>query len=471
MAELTRRGAAALLFGAGLAAAAPAFAQTGLALPPGFRTPPARLDSRLRRIIGRLPAGFEGVLFRNGPAQFERAGERLGHWFDGDGMVQRFAISNSGIVHRGRFVDTDKRRDEEEAGRFLYPGFGFQPENMRAPRRNDDVNAANTSVLPMGDEVWALWEGGSPYQLEADTLNTIGRRNFGGQLDGAPFSAHPKRDPVSGEIWNFGAFGRHCMIWRLGPDGAVRDSQMIELPQAGLMHDCVITERSVVLLVPPFVQTPGRHGALVDQFEWRPDQPMIALALDKNDLTQQRRFDLPARFLFHFGNAWEDDAGTIRLDACLYQDASFAFESARDFASAGSLDARPTQVTLENGAGSYAELEGRGEFPRIDPRLVGRRHRYSWGVVPHGIARWDWESGERRAFSYGADYHAEEPIYIPRPNGQEGEGWVIATVLNMRADRTELALFDAARIEDGPLALYACDYPLPLGFHGAFTPA
>ena len=60
-------------------------------------------------IEGKLPAGLRGTLFRNGPALFERAGQRYRHWFDGDGLVQAWRFDGAGnISHRGRFVRTTK---------------------------------------------------------------------------------------------------------------------------------------------------------------------------------------------------------------------------------------------------------------------------------------------------------------------------------------------------------------------------
>src|SRR5687767_6297063 len=44
-------------------------------------------------ITGRWPAALQGTLYRNGPAWFDRAGFRYQHWFDGDGMVHAWRMS------------------------------------------------------------------------------------------------------------------------------------------------------------------------------------------------------------------------------------------------------------------------------------------------------------------------------------------------------------------------------------------
>jgi len=477
MTEFSRREVGGLLLGAA------AIATSGVAMPAwaaepynwrlGFQTPPDELDSELELISGKLPSDLRGVLFRNGPAQFERAGVRLGHWFDGDGMIQRFVIGDDGVRHRGRFVATGKRREEKAAGRFLYSGFGFSPPDPSPVRRPDDINAANTSVLKVGSEVWALWEGGSPWRVDAASLETIGRKAFPDAANGAPFSAHPKQGP-DGDIWNFGAFGNRCIIWRLGVDGALKDATPIDLPQPGLMHDFAVTKRHIILLLPPMLWSGGGGSNLIDQYSWQPEKPFQILVLDKDDLTQRRLYELPAKFLFHVGNAWEDAQGAIRIDAFLSDDALFATQMARDLPQGRYVEppnARLTLITLHpDGRAKMDTHDGIGEFPRMDPRRVGLEHRYTYGISGSGVARWDWRKGNRSSYLYGSDYWAEEPVFTPKP-GRSGErdGWVIATVLNTRAGRTELAIFDARHISDGPIAVFACPYALPLGFHGVFA--
>ena len=474
MSGMTRRDLAFLSLGAAAFAASPTLARAD-DWRLGFKTPPKTLDGDLTLLEGRLPQGLQGTFFRIGPAQFERAGERLGHWFDGDGMIQRFTIANGRVSHRGRFIDTDKRRAEEAAGRFLYSGYGFAPKALAGIASIDDINAANTNVLPIAGEVWALWEGGSPYRVDAANLDTRGRKAFDGPLNGAPFSAHPKTT-TAGDTWNFGVIGKRCVIWNLAPDGAVRKGQLIELPEASLMHDFAVTPRHLVLLLPPMIAGAPPANTLVDRYSWHADKPLIALVLDKNTLTVVRRYELPARFLFHIGNAWEDNDGTIRLDAFTDPDATFPVKTARDLAQTRANPpptARATLITLKaDGRADMAMLPGAGEFPRTDPRRVGERHRYTYGVTNGGVARWDWDTGVQNRHDYGSETWSEEPVLIPRPGGSgENDGWLIQTTLNYRAARTELCILDARRVADGPIAKLACPYALPLGFHGAFVAA
>lgn len=472
MIDLTRRRFSQILAAAGASLAAPA-AGAPENWRAGFTTPPEEIGGAMTRVTGRLPDGLKGVLYRAGPAQFERGGERLGHWFDGDGMVQSFRLGAGGVEHRGRFVATEKRRAEAAAGRFIYAGYGFAPRQPAPFSRVDEINAANTNLLPIGTELWALWEGGSPWRVDASSLETLGRQRFAAGHDGLPFSAHPKIEPA-GDVWNFGGFGARCVIWHLAPDGAVRRAAPITLPVSTLMHDFAVTANHIVLLAPPMVEAKRPALSLLDRYDWRPDLPLRAFVLDKNDLTVRRSYDLPARFLFHIGNAWEDRSGAIRIDACLADDASFAVEVARDLPEGRFREppyARPTMITLHaDGRADMSGFDVATEFPRVDPRRVGRRSRYTWTVLPSGLARWDWDSGREQRFEYGASFWAEEPIFVPASaGGREDHGWIVATRLDMASGRSGLVIFDARDIAGGPLAEYACDYAVPLGFHGTFV--
>lgn len=470
---LTRRDVARLSLGALLLAARPVTAMAA-DWRLGFTTPPDSLDGDLTLVEGEIPPGLRGQYYRVGPAQFERAGERLGHWFDGDGMIQKFNIRGGRVRHSGRFVDTDKRRREMAAGRFLYSGYGFSPRAPAETLRPDDLNAANTNVLPVNGEVWALWEGGSPWRVAAGDLQTIGRQVFDAELNGTAFSAHPKVLP-SGEIWNFGLLlASRAIVWNLGSNGSVRKAAIVELPVASLMHDFAVTSRSIVLLLPPMLLRDGPAQSLVDRYEWHGDEPLRIVVLDKADLTIRHTYELPARFLFHIGNAWEDASGTIRVDAFVDADATFAVKTARDLA-LGIAMSRPTATLTQfslypDGRARMSVLPSHGEFPRINPLHIGARHRYTYGVVDRGVARWNLDSGGHESFVLGADYWSDEPVFVPRPDGAaEDDGWVLATGLNYGAGRTELNVFDAGRIHEGPVARLACPYAIPLGFHGAFV--
>jgi all-trans-8'-apo-beta-carotenal 15,15'-oxygenase len=440
---------------------------------------------------GTLPAGLEGTLYRNGPALHELGGLRYHHWFDGDGMVQAFRIGGGRLVHRGRLVLTDKLAAEIRSGRRRRDAFGTAIAESDTAAGPDALNVANTSILPHANDLLALWEGGSAYRLEAGTLATLGPKVWREDLKGLPFSAHPKVE-TNGELWNFGLDTRssRLVLYRISPAGTVLAAGVLSVPEMTMVHDFVVTSRHLVFLLPPMRFSVERFQAgvsFIESHEWLANAPLRVLVVEKSDLTAHRLFELPPGFVFHFGNAWEDDAGVIRFDYVRADDAhslSVGFREIMRGNGSQSAPALATHVSLDLGKGwiSQTPTPGSVEFPRVDTRVVGERYRQLYhaarlgpaGGQPSfdGIRRLDLETGKTDAFRYGDGFLVEEHIVVAdRARPQEGAGWLIGTALDVGRGQTVLSVFDAMHLSAGPLARAQLPYALPLGLHGNFEAA
>ena len=64
-------------------------------------------------------------------------------------------------------------------------------------------------------------------------------------------------------------------------------------------------------------------------------------------------------------------------------------------------------------------------------------------------------TGANEAFDFGADQMVQEHLFVPKPGASgERDAWLVGVTLNTRARATELHVFDAARIGDGPVATW-----------------
>jgi carotenoid cleavage dioxygenase-like enzyme len=201
-------------------------------------------------LSGAIPANFRGTLYRNGPARLERGGRRVGHWFDGDGAVLAVHFTDTGVQATYRYVKTQEYLQEEQAGKLLFGGYGRVPPGSLWDRFTKPLkNAANTSVLPLSDRVLALWEGEHPHALDLQTLETQGKDNLGGLASNLPYSAHPKIDPQTGEIFNFGvSLGSSVTlnIYRSDKTGQIQQQGHIPLKGIPLIHDFVLAGQYLV---------------------------------------------------------------------------------------------------------------------------------------------------------------------------------------------------------------------------------
>lgn len=462
-----------------LAAAPSAFASDAAAWSLGVENAPAEgyAPAAMRRVHGRAPRGLEGSLYRNGPGWFRYANSATGHWFDGDGFIQRFAIHDGQARHSGRFADTLKRRVEMQRQEIIFPGFGTAGRPGAPVQSPDDMNAANTSVMMAGGELWALWEGGSPTRMNPDTLDTIGVRPFRDDLAAMPFTAHPKVEP-NGRIWNIGVYGRRVIIWRLAPNGVLEDAQVIDVGTSSYLHDWAVTERFLIIPLQPWIHE-RMAAPLVEGYVWREDQPFRVLVLDKNDYSNRRMYELPAMFFFHTGDAWEDRDGTIRFDLCVSANAHFVSEQARTMIHQNVAETPSAELVLAVlHADGRAELQRsglHGEFPQTDRRRQGLARDLV--VIANDrevstLSMMNWRTGAQESFNFGAGQMVQEHLFVPKgSSGGERDAWLVGVTLNAGARATEMHVFDAARVSDGPVVTWRSRYAAPLGFHGTWRGA
>ena len=435
----------------------------------------------MRLIHGRAPAGLEGALFRNGPGRFRRPGGSVTHWFDGDGLMRAFRIQDGQATLEARFADTPKRRVETELDAVVTPGFGTKGDPRARVSANNDANAANTAVMAAGSQVWALWEGGSPLAMDASDLSTRGFVTLRDDLKGMPFQAHPRRAP-DGSIWNVGTAGDQAVIWRLNSDGGLNHAEIIRLPRASYMHDFTATDRHLILMLQPWILE-RQAMPIINGLTWRPEAGTQVMVLDKDDLTQRRIYDLPGFFHFHLGDAWAERDGTIRFDVAASGDPRFAVDGARVLVEGhGVVPGDPAKLALitlrPDGRAEMFTSESVGEFPKSDPRRTGLARSLTVHTagetrgrpLPTGLAVQDWKTGRSQGFDFGLHQIVEETVFVPKSGATaEAEAWLVGPSINLREGRTELHVYDAAHVEDGPVASWAADVALPAGFHGTWA--
>ena len=440
-------------------------------------------------LSGKLPPGLRGVLYRNGPAQHERGGERYGHRWDGDGMIHAFQFGRDGVSHRAAMVKTTKYVSERAAGRLLVSAYGTHvPGSSSVPESIDDLNVANIGVLPLGDELLALWEPGSAYRVDPDTLDTLGVKVWSQDLQGFPFSAHPKREP-DGTVWNFGADVMNGLltIYHIDSTGMLRRSHSVKVDHLPPVHDFGVTEKHLVFLLPSLEFDKRRLEAgasFAESCGWNPMQPMKVLVIAKGDFSI-RQFELPSGFLFHVGSAWEDREDTIRIAYLRASDprSLLAGWSVMRGAYRHAKGAEMTLATLgRDGRVEQQSIVGHEmEFPAVDPRDVGRQakriacvHRTDECDPTRpgydGLAILDPDAGEVTSqWRYGDDWMVEEHLLVGDSNRSGAPApWLVGTALNLSRRQIAVSVFDASNLASGPVAQAWLPYAAPLGLHGSF---
>ena len=457
-------------------------------------------DLLLRPTSGSIPEAIRGVYYRNGPGRFTIGNQRYKHPFDGEGMIARFEFGEGYVHFRNRFVRTRESQEEREAGKMLYRSFGTQLPGgvLKNALSMDFKNAANTSVIYHGGKLLALWEGGVPHELDPVTLETRGRHDFRGALQNdfswfehkinpeLPFSAHPKVDPVTGDLYNFGlAHGleSRLMLYHVGDDGEMRERVALERDALPFAHDFGLTDRWRVFFLPPVHFELGKALAglepPVESLRHIPESPMTLALIDREAPSNLLEFEVPPGFIFHLVNTWEE--GDM-----VYADALW-MESLPPSDFWGSLlEGRPIRDTPlpklvryrvdlgSNEVHCWQLARGDYEFPSTNQ--PGKRHDRAWFVsssparessVLSALSVWDNHLGTMQYRDLFPDLPGE-PVYVEDPTG-EGPGWLLSIVY--RADRhtSDLRIFDASDLQE--VARVEVPFHLGAGFHGCWCPS
>ncbi|HEX4367414.1 MAG TPA: carotenoid oxygenase family protein [Rhodopila sp.] len=428
-------------------------------------------------VEGELPRALNGTLFRNGPnPQFPVAAQ---HWFAGDGMVHAFSLSDGRASYRNAWVRTAKWAAERRAGRPLVSGYTSRPE---LEGTFADEGVANTNVVWHAGRLLALEEGHLPIELDPATLATRGVQDFSGGLRG-PFTAHPKIDPITGELVFFGfsvdgELTRGMRFGTLDAAGRVTRFEHFEAPYCSMVHDFAVTRRHVVFPVLPLAGSMTRQLQGGPSFAWEPELGShIGLILREQGVSSLRWFRTEACFVFHVLNAW-DDGGRIIVDVMQYDEPPL-FPHRDGTMRLPAPDARLVRWTIDPAAGTDAVTrqpldDTAGEFPRIDDRRSGLRHRFGAiagrsrpGAGLDSLVWLDLTQGSRSLFTLPEGDGFSEPVFVPRSeDAAEGDGWLLATVWRAAENRSDVAVFDTAGLENGPVATIRLPHRVPAGFHG-----
>jgi carotenoid cleavage dioxygenase-like enzyme len=455
------------------------------------RTPEER-SGPVREIEGEVPGFLRGTYYLNGPARFERNGLRYGHWLDGDGMVCALRFGEDGATLTSRFVRGGKWRAEEEAGSALFRAFGTAFPGDRLSRGGVTLESPlNVSIYPFEGTLLAFGEQGLPWELDPETLETRGEYTFGGRLGPvAPFAAHPKIDPRTGELFNFGisfaAGAPQLNFYRFNPGGALVYRRRLPLPGPCSVHDFALSPRYAVFHLSPYhLDMDALQGgaSVMDALRWEPGPGTQLKIVSRETGEEVASVPVKERYCLHTINAFECAdrlvVDVLELDRPVYDQ----YRLPGLFEDVG--EGRPVRMVVDLKAGRMVdrrEIDYRfaPDFAAIDPARAGRPYEELWmlGISTTGRpgrkffdqlvhARWNgpldiWQAPP-------GQYLAGEPAFAGNPK-DPAAGAVICPLFDARRGETAFAVFQAGQVAAGPVAVLRPGGALHLAFHGMFEP-
>jgi len=425
------------------------------------------------RVEGTLPASLRGTLYRNGPGQFGQFGTRYSHPFEGDGQTTAIRIADGVALGAAKIHMTAGLREERAAGKLLYGLAAPWLRRMASALRRRGKNTANTSIMMWQGRLLALMEAGRPTEVDPRDLRTIGETDLG--VVKAMFSAHPHRVASRKATYNFGLeYGRHTKLhmYELPDVGPARHLGAVDLPGPPMLHDFIATDSHLIFFVSPVrVDVPRmllQLGGFGKLFRWRPEHGTEVICVPIDRPGEPIRFTTDAFYQWHFANAFSRD-GQLVVDYVRYP----TFDSFNEIGA--QLSGTPKQSILDQGVLHRATIDLAGkklrsepitdrncEFPTIMPGEEGREQSVTFAVFDEMTAVGSIDAkGVVRAHSLPANQRISEPLYT--------NGHLLA--LCHQRDRAFVAVYDANRIPDGPVAKIWLDHHVPITFHGTFVPS
>lgn len=475
--------------------------QAGQNEPPSHHGGLENLDTEhsywLDDIEGTLPTDLTGTFFRNGPGRQRIGDTKYGHWFDGDGMLCAFTFKQGKAHFKNAYVRTPKYVQETAAQNIKYRGFGTQvPGGFFSNMGKMPANPANTNTMYHGGKLFALNEGGHPWEVDPTDLSTVGEYDYDGMLDkGQVFSAHGRIHPGTGDYINFGAGmsrmtlkgPQPCLnIYRINPAGKLFKKGQVELDNFPFAHDFVITDKYAVFFIGSIVFS-GMGSVMLgrktisDVVQYDDTINMKVYVVDLDTLETVKTFETGDGAIVHFGNAYQQGDELI-IDGCYQQ----GFEANATLVDIFNPNSRFNGgwykryvLNLQTGAMSETQIsDTECEFPTFNTKLAGSQSAVSYTACSIDNGANGFFNGFQRVDDNGCTvvplspgYYGSEPLFAPADNATaEDDGYLLEVVYDAYQHKSELQIFRADNVHDQVCTL-KLQHHVPHQFHGFFTPS
>ncbi|XP_028796877.1 carotenoid 9,10(9',10')-cleavage dioxygenase 1 [Neltuma alba] len=464
-------------------------------------------------VEGYLPDCLNGEFVRVGPNP-KFAPVAGYHWFDGDGMIHGLRIKDGKATYVSRFVKTSRLKQEEYFGgsKFMKIGdlkgfFGLIMVNMQMLRAKLKVldmsygqGTANTALVYHHGKLLALSEADKPYAIkvfEDGDLQTLGLLDYDKRLNHS-FTAHPKVDPFTGEMFTFGySHTPPYITYRvISKDGYMHDPVPITISEPIMMHDFAITENYAIFMDLPLYFRPKemvKEKKMIFSFDSTKKARFGVLPRYAKNEMQIRWFELPNCFIFHNANAWEEEEDVVLITCRLENpDLDMVGGAVKEKLDNFVNELYEMRFNMKTGLASQRKLSTSAvDFPRVNESYTGRRQRYVYGTILDsiakitGIIKFDLhaepDSGKTKLevggnilgiYDLGPGRFGSEAIYVPRVPGtdsEEDDGYLIFFVHDENTGKSAAHVIDAKTMSADPVAVVELPHRVPYGFHAFFV--
>jgi carotenoid cleavage dioxygenase len=458
-------------------------------------------------VLGKIPKDLNGAFYRVGGDWLYPPLHADDAPLNSDGYISMFRFTNGIVSYKGRYVRTKRFEADRAANRQLY-GYYRNPytddPSVRDPERPNLRTVSNTAPIIHAGKLFTLKEDGLPHRIDPNTLETLGTWDFDGAWKSQTFTAHPKIDPVSGEMVAFGyeATGLatdDLFIYTINKSGKVTRETRIKVPYTSIVHDMALTQKHVLIPFGGYVTGLDRLKAGKIHWGWDQTKPSyIGVLARDGDGKDIRWFKGPERCMMHTFNA-HTVGSKIVLYAPFWDSNFFPFfppvdgspwnpQKAKAYVRRITLDLKSKKDTwTEEVLWPFNVVD----LGRVDTRFMTLEHRYGFtgygdaqrpfdearagnlkGRVTNCYGRFEFATGKLNSYFAGPTHSLQECCFVPRAGStEEGDGYLIGVAQNYAEMRSELIIADAKNLEAGDIARVILPFRSTAQVHGLWASA
>ena len=261
----------------------------------------------------------------------------------------------------------------------------------------------------------------------------------------------------------------------------------IPLPGPRLPHDMAFTENWSILNDLPLFWSPealadGYYSNIFDR-----NLPSRFALIPRHGSTDEIMwFEADPTFVLHWTNAYEDGDWVI-LDGFFQHNPTARGIARRDESHKGFetldmnvLQARAHRWKFNTRTGECKEestSERCAEFPMINGRYAGKRHRYSYNAkcTPglfafDGIIKHDLDTGNEELYEFEPGVFVSETVMAPRDGSSaEDDGYLVTFSSDLNNDYSEALVFEASNLSHGPVCQIRLPERIASGTHSTWA--
>ena len=436
-------------------------------------------------VEGKLPADLDGAFYRVGPdPQYPKPSQwTMDIPFDGEGHISMFRIKDGHVDYRSRYARNQRWKAQHEARRSLF-GMYRNPGTDDPSVKGKSRGTANTQIVYHHGKLFAMKEDSPPVALNPLTLETTNDYyTFGGGMKSLTFTAHPKIDPMTGEMIAFGYEAKgfytpDIEVFSCDKAGKVNWSAWVKAPYTCMIHDFAVTQRHIAFLVTPLAANQGLLDKGGPHWAWDSSLPSYLGVMRRGgDGSDIQWVKGPGWMATHTMGAWSDgDKLYFDVDGAPGNQFPFFPSVHEPFdpkASVGRVVRLTVDMSTKNPNGYGRETL----FPQITGALSRQDDRYHtvpyrWGILNgSGWNLLDHQTGKVQTFTLPGAALAEATFVPRKPGAPEGDGYLIGVASQMKeAGRSDLIIVDTQDLAAGPIATVHMPYRVVGQIHGLWVP-